>query len=195
MGLLKDYVSFSDVRLIEMAVGSDPDAFEQLFMRYRNDILRFYLQKTHNNLPDSKDMLQETFVKVFVNLGKYDDQYSFGQWVHAIARNTFIDYTRKKRDNLLSIDRGEGRGYTVDIMSDAFSPEQHMIIDQSNRQFGLILDNLPPKYRTMIELRFFRELSYEEIAEEMDMPIGTVKTQIHRARARLNELIENDENV
>lgn len=183
----------SDKELIEKALQGDSHAFENLFVRYRDEIMGIYLYKTGNNEADANDMLQDTFVKVFLNLHKFNPGYTFGQWVHTIARNTFIDHARKKKDNIFSIDKVEGDFMPIHPVSTSPTPEQEMMISQSNSIFDSMIESLPQKYRKMIILRFFREYSYEEIAEELSMPIGTVKTRIYRARERLLELIcKND---
>ena len=104
--------------------------------------------------------------------------------VYTIARNTFIDFTRRRRDDTISIERA---GETMGALPapDSPTPEEHMITHQNAAQFELFLSKMAPRYRELIELRFFREFSYKEIADQLNLPIGTVKTQIHRAREQL----------
>lgn len=184
---IEKYIIFSDAQLVTFALDGDSAAFETLFRRYREEIYNLCLQRTFGNREDASDLAQDTFVKVFVNLDKYDPKYTFGQWIYTIARNTFIDYVRRRRDDL-PIDSLKGAVPAVASDADE-TPDQHIM----NEQHGLLIErcmaSLPEKYRQMAEMRFIRQLSYEEIAEQLGLPIGTVKTQIHRARERLCKLI------
>lgn len=179
---IEKYIIESDQRLIEMALDGDAIAFEQLFERYRSSIHQLYAQRMDGLSHEVNDLLQETFIKVYLNLSHYDSQYTFGQWVYTIARNTFIDYTRKRRDEM-SVDSYMVEGAAS--LSSSVTPEQNMINDQSRGRIEFFISKLSERYRTLIELRFFKEYSYEEIASELNLPLGTVKTQIHRAREQL----------
>ncbi len=185
----------TDQELIGIVIGGDTTAFDTLFNRYREQVLQSLMQRTGSE-PVAQDLLQETFVKVFLNIMRYDNNYAFGQWVHAIARNTFIDYTRKHRDNLLSSDEMGGKIRTVEALSNLPTPEEEMISAQSSVMLDKFMGRLPEHYNRMIVLRFYREYSYEEIAAELSLPLGTVKTRIRRAREALYQLIVNDkENI
>ncbi len=187
---LEDYIIASDQQLIERVLGGDASAFEHLFNRYRDSILQLYLQKTGGNIDDSNDLLQETFVKIYLNLQRYSDQYTFGQWIYTIARNTFIDYVRRKRDDTVSIDNlREASGIST---WNEPNPEERMITHQNRARIEAFLDRMSPRYKELIELRFFKEYSYEEIASHLNLPMGTVKTQIHRAREQLCRFILKD---
>lgn len=187
---LEDYIIASDQQLIERVLGGDASAFEHLFNRYRDSILQLYLQKTGGNIDDSNDLLQETFVKIYLNLQRYSDQYTFGQWIYTIARNTFIDYVRRKRDDTVSIDNLRETG-GLSTWSEP-NPEERMITHQNRARIEAFLDRMSPRYKELIELRFFKEYSYEEIASHLNLPMGTVKTQIHRAREQLCRFILKD---
>ena len=187
---LEDYIIASDQQLIERVLDGDSSAFEHLFNRYRDSIHQLYLQKTGGNIDDSDDLLQETFVKVYLNLQRYSAQYTFGQWIYTIARNTFIDYVRRKRDDTVPIDNLRETG-GLSTWSE-LNPEERMITHQNRARIEASLDRMPPRYKELIELRFFKEYSYEEIASHLNLPMGTVKTQIHRARERLCRYILND---
>ena len=182
---IEKYIILSDAQLVVLALDGDSVAFEILFKRYREEIYALCLGRTGGNREDADDLVQETFVKVYVNLEKYDARYTFGQWVYTIARNTFIDSVRRRRDNL-SIDAISAP--SVAPTSDE-EPDSRIINEQHGVQIERCMASLPEKYRRMAELRFVSELSYEEIADQMGLPIGTVKTQIHRARERLCRLI------
>ena len=188
---IEKYIILSDAQLVVLALDGDSEAFETLLKRYREEIYALCIARTAGNKEDANDLVQETFVKVFINLEKYDPKYTFGQWIYTIARNTFIDYVRRRRDNLSieSLVSAPSLAPTADE-----EPDQRIINEQHGAQIERCMASLPDKYRQMAELRFVRELSYEEIASQMGLPIGTVKTQIHRARERLARLIGENEN-
>ena len=187
---LEKYIILSDAQLVTFALDGDSVAFETLFMRYREGIYNLCLQRTGGNVDDASDLMQETFVKVYVNLEKYDSKFTFGQWSYTIARNNFIDYVRRRRDDL-SIDSLPRNSSPFAPVDSGETPEERIISAQHTVQLERCMAALPEKYRQMVELRFVKEYSYEEIALKLDLPIGTVKTHIHRARERLCKLIAN----
>ena len=195
MELKSEYGSLTDQELVVMAQEHDASAFEQLFMRYKKDLFQLYMQRTGNHQSDTSDILQETFIKVFLNLHRYNPEYPFGQWLHAIARNTFIDFTRKRKDNVLSIDSQNWSSPHLNPPANTANPEEKMMQRQTGKELDRILDGMPPRYKQMITMRFIQEYSYEEIAEKLDMPLGTVKTQIHRAREKFYQLISNNDSI
>lgn len=187
---IDDYIVASDQKLIEFVLEGDSAAFEYLFNRYRDAIYMLYIQRTVGNTDDSDDLLQETFVKVYLNLHRYNPDFTFGQWVYAIARNTFIDYVRRRRSDTISIDVATDSDYGCASLG-GLNPEEKMIIAQNRVQLDKFIAMMTPRYRQLIDLRFFREFSYDEIAAELQLPLGTVKTQIHRAREQLCKFILN----
>jgi RNA polymerase sigma-70 factor (ECF subfamily) len=180
---VEKYIVAGDAALVDMVLGGDNRAFEHLFNRYGGSLHQIYLARTGGNGDDTADLIQEIFVKAYLNLGGYDRRYAFGQWIYTIAKNTFIDYVRKRRDDL-SIDNTRGE-YIRQPVSMTPNPEETIINVQRRRQLEENLEKMSPKYRKLIDLRFFKDLSYEEIARQLDLPLGTVKTQIHRARTQL----------
>jgi RNA polymerase sigma-70 factor (ECF subfamily) len=180
---VEKYIVASDAGLVDAVLGGDNHAFEHLFNRYEGSLRQIYLVRTGGNGDDTNDLIQEIFVKAYLNLAGYNPRYAFGQWIYTIARNTFIDYVRKRRDDL-SIDNTRGE-HIRQPMSLTPNPEESIINVQRRRQIEENLEKMSPKYRRLIELRFFKDLSYEEIAEQLGLPLGTVKTQIHRARTQL----------
>lgn len=179
---IEKYIVESDAGLVRLALDGDGMAFEHLFNRYRDSLYKLYIQRIGNN-EDIDDLLQEIFVKVFIGMERYDHNYTFGQWIYTIARNTFIDYVRKRKDSI-SIDNLPAAGA---LSSSGYvpSPEEKVINMQQRTQLEHYMNRLSAQYRKLITLRFFKEYSYEEIASELGIPLGTVKTQIHRARAQL----------
>jgi RNA polymerase sigma-70 factor (ECF subfamily) len=183
---IADYIIADDQRLVELSLQGDDRAFEYLFNRYSEAIKRLLLNRSVT-VEDTEDILQETFIKVYVNLQRYSTDYTFGQWIYTIARNTHIDFERRRQDDL-SIDEK----FTAHAASTP-SPEDNLINSQQRSQIENYILCLPERYRTLFTMRFLEDYSYEEIAEKLNLPMGTVKTQIHRARERMCRLIRNGE--
>lgn len=184
MATLEEYNTYTDTQLIEQILEGNSQAFEILFLRYREPILQLYLQRTSGNADDADDLVQETFIKVYLNIHRYDAQYAFGQWVYAIAKNTFIDYIRKKHDEVSELDESKS------AQSPLPTPEESIINSQQRAEIYRSVNQLSPRYQKLVELRFLKEYSYEEIASELNLPLGTVKTQIHRAREILCKFLK-----
>ncbi len=184
---VEKYIVRTDQELVSLSLEGDKVAFDHLFGRYRESMHKIYVQRTGGSHDDAEDLIQDTFLKVYMNLGKYDPVYTFGQWIYTIARNTFIDYLRKRQENVSieNLQRGQSSFPT---------PEESIINSQQQAQIEMYMKQLRPRYRSLIELRFFRDYSYEEIAKELEIPIGTVKTQLHRAREQMCRLIEENGN-
>jgi RNA polymerase sigma-70 factor (ECF subfamily) len=187
---IERYIVATDAGLVDMVLAGDSFAFDQLFSRYGGALRQLYLKRTGGNADDTNDLIQEIFIKAFLNLASYDNRYAFGQWIYTIAKNTFIDHVRRHRDDL-SIDntRGEYIGQPVSLTP---NPEEKVIHAEQRTLLEQYLARMTPKYRLLVELRFFKDLSYEEIAEHTGLPLGTVKTQIHRARGQLCKFINNE---
>ena len=183
---IADYIIADDKQLVQLALEGDDIAFEYLFNRYSEAIRRLLLHRS-TSLEDTEDLLQETFIKVYINLQRYSDNYTFGQWIYTIARNTHIDFERR-RQNDLSIDEK----FSIPIASSP-SPEDNLINIQQRSQIENYINCLPQQYQQLFSMRFLEDYSYEEIAEKLNLPMGTVKTQIHRARERICLLIRRDE--
>lgn len=182
---IADYIVADDRRLVELVLEGDDTAFEYLFNRYREAIRRLFVARL-GGVNDADDLLQETFIKVYINIARYSPEYTFGQWVYTIARNTFVDFMRRKQDEESIDERFTSPAATSP------TPEERVINQQQRTQFEVYLDRLTPRYRQLIVMRFFDELSYEEIAQKLNLPMGTVKTQIHRARSKMCRMIENE---
>ena len=180
---IEEYIVADDRQLVALANRGDRQAFEYLFRRYSDSIRRLFVLRTGNG-DDADDLLQETFVKVYINIHRYSAEYTFGQWIYTIARNTFIDFARKRQDDI-SLDEH----FAKPVESTSPTPEERVISLQQRRQLDEYMARMSDDYRRLIELRFFEELSYEEIAQKLSIPLGTVKTRIHRARERLCRMI------
>ena len=183
-----------DYELVLRAIDGDQRAYAILMERYRSSIFHMML-KMVNNREDADDLTLEAFGKAFNKLPSYAPRYAFSTWLFKIAINNCIDYIRKKRLHLLSIDDPiEPNGdhdYSSNIRSGALNPEERFIRKQRVKLMRSTLGKLNLKYRLMIELRFFEELSYDEIAKELNIPLGTVKAQLFRAKEILFNLLQS----
>jgi RNA polymerase sigma-70 factor (ECF subfamily) len=163
--------------------------------RYRDSIY-FMLLKMANSKDDADDLTIEAFGKAFRKLHQYTPNYAFSTWLFKIASNNCIDFIRKKKKNTFSLNRSvdeDGGEMEMDIKADVLDPEENYIRDQKIQMMQDVVKKLKPRYRTLVELRYFKELSYEEIAEQLDLPLGTVKAQLFRAREFLFQIMKNTE--
>ena len=183
-----------DLQLVDMARKGDQQAFAELLGRYR-DAIYFMLLKMVNNPSDAEDLTIEAFGKAFKNLSQYTPNYAFSTWLFKIATNNCIDFIRKKRGKLISLDQSmdESDNLTPSstIQSDSPDPEEYMIGQQKVKLMRDVVGKLKPRYRKLVELRYFQEYSYDEISKELDLPIGTVKAQLFRARELLFNILKN----
>jgi RNA polymerase sigma-70 factor (ECF subfamily) len=172
----------------------DQAALTELMNRYRDSIY-FMILKMVNNQEDAEDLTVEAFTKAFMNLEKYIPNYAFSTWLFRIASNNVIDFLRKKRIDTISIheqtDDSGNENMIGKISSDQLNPEEQFVKSQRAAILREVLKTINPKYEELISLRYFRELSYDEIAQELDMPIGTVKVQLHRAKKMIRSLLIN----
>jgi len=172
----------------------DERAYAELMSKYRDSIF-FMMVKMVKNNDDADDLTIEAFGKAFNRLHQYTPNYAFSTWLFRIATNNCIDFIRKKKMVTFSIDKEfgdeEGGGMTFEIKDGRLDPEERFIRKQKIRIMREIVEHLKPRYRNLIVLRYFRELSYDEIAKETELPIGTVKAQLFRAREQLYNLMQN----
>jgi RNA polymerase sigma factor (sigma-70 family) len=183
-----------DLELVRRAVdNNDQKAYAELMQRYRDSIY-FMLLKMINNKDDADDLTIEAFGKAFKRLHQYTPNYAFSTWLFKIASNNCIDWIRKQKKKTFSIDNpigtDDGDEMTIELRGDGLDPMQVVMKDQKNTIMREVVDKLKPRYRTLVELRYYKEYSYEEIAAELDLPLGTVKAQLFRAREFLLNLME-----
>ncbi len=185
-----------DYELVRQAIDGNQRAYADLMDRYK-DAIYFLLLKMVNNKSDAEDLTIEAFGKAFKNLHQYTPNYAFSTWLFKIATNNCIDFIRKKKANLISIDHPQDPDNSMQmpttIQSNTLDPEETLIKEQNVILVQGLVAKLKPRYRTLIELRYFREYSYEEIAEELDLPLGTVKAQLFRARELLYNILKNSQ--
>lgn len=168
-------------------------AYAELMNCYR-DALYFMLLKMTNDPYDSEDLTIEAFGKAFKRLAFYTPDYAFSTWLFKIATNNCIDFLRAKKKNTVSLDvafGGNSEGYSRDVASESPNPEASCMQKQKAHFMRKMVGQLKPNYRTLVELRYFQELSYEEIAEELNLPLGTVKAQLFRARDMMYKMMKD----
>lgn len=183
-----------DLNLVEAARKGDQKAYADLLGRYR-DAIYFMLLKMVNNPSDAEDLTIEAFGKAFKNIEQYTPNYAFSTWLFKIATNNCIDFIRKKRGNMISLDQkidgNENLNPSAIIQSDSPDPETNMISQQKVIMMREVVSKLKPRYRKLVELRYFKEFSYDEISKELDLPLGTVKAQLFRARELLFNILKH----
>ncbi|MCL3779679.1 sigma-70 family RNA polymerase sigma factor [Prolixibacteraceae bacterium JC049] len=186
-----------DYSLVLAALDGDEKAFAYLMAKYK-DALFYMLLKMVNSKSDAEDLTIEAFGKAFNNLHQYTPTYAFSTWLFKIASNNCIDFLRKQKGVTVPIDGGNIEGVDpkenpMGLKSQAPNPEEKLIRKQKAILLRTVVRKLKPRFRDLVELRYFKELSYDEIAKELDLPLGTVKAQLFRAREKLFELVEMSE--
>lgn len=183
-----------DFELVQRALDGDQGAYAELMDRYRESIY-FMLLKMVRNQDDADDLTIEAFGKAFNRLHQYSPSYAFSTWLFKIASNNAIDFIRKKRIQLTSMDHAyqndDGESVKINVKANTPDPEEVAIKKQKVKMMREVVTRLKPRYRELVEKRYFEELSYEEIAEDMDLPLGTVKAQLFRAREFLANMMKN----
>ena len=181
----------NDFHLVVKAREGNQKAYADLMHRYKDSIY-FMVLKMLNNKEDAMDLTVETFAKAFEKLDKYQPEFAFSTWLFRIATNSSIDFIRKKKLNTTSMHsmvNGDGEEQTLEIRADTLDPEEQSIKRQQTKELKALIDSLPTRYRNLITLRYFDELAYEEIAQQLDLPLGTVKAQLFRAKDLLANIM------
>ena len=189
--------ALEDFNLIDKAIKDrDQQAFAFLMERYRKPVYHMIL-KMVRNVDDAEDLTIEAFAKAFKNLHRFKKDYTFSTWLFRIATNNSIDFIRKKRLQTMSLDSSykddAGEPVSMDIEDKNLNPQEEAIKSQKIEIIQMFVTKLPAKYQRLVRLRYFQELSYDEIARELEAPLGTVKAQLHRARELLYDLVKGKE--
>jgi len=184
-----------DLALIESALKeNDQRAYTELMNIYKETVY-YLMYKMTNNHNDAYDLTIEAFGKAFRYLKQYTPQYAFSTWLFKIASNNAIDYIRRKKFYYTSIDvepeNEETSSFSSFLKDSNPDPEEQFIKKQRKKLVRSIVQNLKPEYREIIELRFYHEMSYEEIAKHLQMPLGTVKAKLFRARELIFQILKN----
>lgn len=157
--------------------------------KYRNSLIS-YIMKYVDVAEDAEDICQRSYEKVFVNINQFNPKYAFSTWLFNIARNEAIDHLRRERNsiNAVSIDMG---GEAMNILASS-TPEEEVIEDQAIEKVLKSIEALPQDYAEVARMRFIQDYAYEDIAQKLDIPLGTVKTRINRARQMLSKAVKSE---
>ena len=189
----KTYHAQDDYQLVQTAVAGNQDAYTALHRRYQKAVFQFMLQRVKNPV-EAEDLTMEAFEKAFFNLSSYAPTHAFSTWLFRIALNNCIDHNRKKRLPVVWLDGSvQVAGFDSDLLKRSFTeaatPEEILIREQRLRWVKSLLARLSDPYRRLIELRYYEEMSYEDIAQHLGVPLGTVKAQLFRAKESLYKLL------
>ena len=172
----------------------DQQAFAELMDKYKDSIYYMLLKMVNNN-DDAEDLTLEAFGKAFNRLHQYTPNFAFSTWLFKIATNNCIDFLRKKKKNVMSIDNripnNDGDDFMFEIKSEGLTPEQLTMNDQKIQLMRQYVKKLKPRYEILVEMRYFKEMSYDEISDELNLPLGTVKAQLFRAREFLYNIMKH----
>lgn len=190
--------ALKDFELIEKAKSGDEKAYAELLNRYKKSVY-FTILKMVRNVDDAEDLTIEAFTKAFKNLDKFNPSYTFSTWLFRVATNNCIDFMRKKKNDTLNSSTSlssRAQGDTpnepdIDVKDSALNPQEAVMKDQKNEFIRSMVDKLPGRYKQLVRLRYFEEKSYQEISGELSIPLGTVKTQLFRARELLFDLVKD----
>ncbi len=193
VGAAPSQSSEQDRLLVEQALQGSQAAFESIVGKYQRALFH-HINRMVRDKQEIDDLVQESFIKAFAALGSYSTEYAFSTWLYKIATNHTIDYLRRKKLPTVSINKpvqtkeGEVEFEVPDV---TYRPDRHIVEDQRRALIQEAIDSLPDKYNRVIVMRHQQEKSYEDIAEELDLPLGTVKAHIFRARELLNKYLRD----
>ena len=184
-----------DLVLIQAALDGSAKAYEALLHCYRKSVYYIVLRMVRDP-DDADDLTMEAFAKAFGHLSRYRPQFAFSTWLFRIATNGCIDFVRRKKLNTQSLNAtvrlGDGESILLDVCDHAPNPQEAFIRQQRMEVVRRVVTRLPAKYARLVRLRYFEELSYEEVATELQAPLGTVKAQLFRARELLLQLLQEN---
>ena len=175
-------------KIIEKAINGDQVAFTSLLDMYWNEVYGFMLKRTENET-DAEDITIETFSKAFDKIASYNSEFQFNTWLIAIAKNVHIDMLRKKKSTLFVDMNDEEDHQAYNVADTTPSAEDKLITEQNLSRLLAYIKELKPHYQEVIQLRYFQELSYQEIAKHLDEPLNNVKIKLLRAKKLLAEII------
>jgi len=173
--------------LIEKAKKKDQKAFNTLLNTYWSDVYRFQFLKTEDE-DEAEDITIKTFAKAFDKINLYNNRYNFKTWLISISKNIFLDHLRKQRTETISINRTSSEAYK--ISDETPSVEDQLIIEQNLVQLRNYIKQLKPHHQEIINLRYFREMSYKEMADKLNEPINNIKVKLLRAKKLLANIIK-----
>ncbi|MCB1051283.1 MAG: sigma-70 family RNA polymerase sigma factor [Acidobacteria bacterium] len=184
----------SDEEIVDLIKGGEVDAFEILVDRYQKRLVN-YIFRMINDYEAAMELSQDVFLKVYSSLDKYNPEFKFTTWVHRIASNATIDWLRKKRIDTMSLETPlseDGPSFSQQVPSSDLGPLTQLEMSQLQDRIEKAIADLPLIYRELIVLRHLNDLSYDEIAEVLDLPLGTVKNRIFRGREMLKSALSSE---
>ncbi|MBI1795825.1 MAG: sigma-70 family RNA polymerase sigma factor [Candidatus Eisenbacteria bacterium] len=187
-------MSGPEAGLVRRCLAGDEKAYRELVEMYQAQVYSLALRMVRRPA-DAEDLTQETFVRMFRALSRYDPTRSFAAWLMTIATRLSIDHIRRRKVSPISLtqrERDTEEEYEIEVQDPGLKPDEVATHAEEERRVVGMIDALPPHYRIVVILRHQQDLSYEEIAEALQMPLGTVKARIHRARALLKARIEGE---
>jgi RNA polymerase sigma-70 factor, ECF subfamily len=183
-----------DAEILRRCRAGDERAYRELVDRYRRQVYSMALRMLRRE-EDAEDVAQETFIRVFRALDRYDPARSFTAWMFTIAARLSIDVLRRRKQTPISLfqrDAETQEERTIEVVDPGLGPEELTSRGEEERNAQELIDSLPHHYRIVVMLRHQQDLSYQEIAEALRLPLGTVKARIHRARALLKGRLEGE---
>jgi RNA polymerase sigma-70 factor (ECF subfamily) len=183
-----------DAEILRRCLAGDDVAYRQLVERYRRPVYSLAVRMVRQS-EDAEDLTQETFIRMFRALDRYDPERPFAAWLFTIASRLCIDHLRRRRIRPISLvqhDPVSDEERTLEIEAGGLGPDEQAVEAEEERRVQELIEGLPPHYRIVVLLRHQQDLSYEEIAQALQLPLGTVKARIHRARALLRHRIEGE---
>lgn len=189
---------FEDKSLVRRALAGEQRAYSELVKRHKRGIERLIRPIARTATTDEiEDLVQEAFTKAFLHLASYSEEYAFSTWLYRIATNHAIDHLRRKKLSMFSIsappggyDKGEDESKDFEIVDTSWIPEQLMLSEERSNIIAEAIEELPENYKRIIKLRHNDDLEYDEIAKVLNLPMGTVKVHLHRARAALGKMLD-----
>ncbi len=185
--------SLEDDKWVQKAVSGSQEAYRELMNKYQKP-LQYHVLKMVKDQEQVEDLVQEAFMKAFKNLNSYNTDYAFSTWIYRITTNHTIDYLRKKKLQTTSIDeprKTKDGELSMELPDQSHMADRDIQRKQRKKIITKAIKNLPDKYRQVIEMRHLEELSYQEISEQLDLPLGTVKAHIFRAREMLYKSLKD----
>jgi RNA polymerase sigma-70 factor (ECF subfamily) len=185
-------LNYVETRLAKLSRGGDRRAFAELVELYKDKIYHLGYRML-NQKQEAEDVVQETFLRVYTNLEKYDENQKFSTWIYRIATNLCIDRLRKRKPSY-SIDAemtdGEGTDWHAMLASNDAGPDEELILSETQQNIREAIQTLPDKYKTVVILRYLHDMSLQEISDVLEMPVTTVKTRVHRGREFLRKKLD-----
>jgi len=185
---VRAYIDMTDEELVKEVQKGDDQAFEHIVQRYQGKLFA-YIMRLMNHRDEAHDITQDVFLKAYKYIQRFDTERKFSSWVYRIAHNETVNWLKKKtRAKVESLDSHVENGFQL---ADATNTEKAYIREEEGSVVREAIESLPEKYKEVMELRYLKQQSYEEISKKLDKPINTVGTLINRAKKKLALALEN----